>query len=142
VGVATAGEVLAKVPLFSVLDRKGLRELESAAREVTFDSGAVVTTPGKLGLGFFVVTDGELIVKVGSREVQRLHAGDYFGEMALIDGGFRSAEVVASTTVTCLAFAAWQFRPFAMAHPEVAWALLEAMVKRLRDAQEREATLE
>lgn len=138
--MTATGEVLATVPLFSGLNRKAMRELESAAREVEFKPGAVVTESGQIGAGFFVVKEGELIVKVHGQEVRRLRPGDYFGEMALIDREVRSAEVVADSDVTCLGFVAWAFRPFALAHPEVAWALLEAMVKRVRDVEERGAT--
>ena len=90
-----------------------------------------------MGAGFFVVQEGELVVKVNGLEVRRLHAGEYFGEMALIDESSRSAEVSAVTEVTCLGFASWAFRPFAEAHPSVAWALLETMVRRVREAEER-----
>ena len=133
-----ADELLAKVPLFSGLSRKGMRELEKAAREVKFKAGEVVTAPGRLGAGFFVVAEGELVVKTGGREVRRLGPSDYFGEMALIDQQVRSAEVAAVTDVTCLGFVAWDFRPFAMSHPEVSWALLEAMVERVREAEDRQ----
>jgi CRP-like cAMP-binding protein len=57
--------------------------------------------------------------------------------MSLIDHEARSATVVADTDVQCLVFTAWVFRPFALAHPEVAWALLETMVKRVREAERR-----
>ena len=137
--MSSTSEVLAKVPLFSGLNRKAMRELESAAREVRFGPGTVVTESGQIGAGFFVVKEGELVVRVNGRDVRKLGPGDYFGEMALIDRDVRSAEVVAIGDVTCLGFVAWAFRPFAAAHPDVAWALLEAMVKRVRDAEERAA---
>jgi CRP-like cAMP-binding protein len=52
--------------------------------------------------------------------------------MALIDQGPRSATVVAATDLRCLALSAWEFKPFVEEHPSVAWALLEALAKRLR----------
>jgi len=57
--------------------------------------------------------------------------------MALIDHSYRSATVTAETDLRCLLFVAWVFRPFAMDHPDTAWALLEAMVQRVRDAEAR-----
>ena len=57
--------------------------------------------------------------------------------MALIDHSYRSATVTAETPLRCLLFVTWVFRPFAMDHPETAWALLEAMVQRVRDAEAR-----
>jgi CRP-like cAMP-binding protein len=50
--------------------------------------------------------------------------GVYFGEMALIDHSHRSAKITAETELRCLLFVAWVFRPFALRHPETAWALL------------------
>ena len=63
-------------------------------------------------------------------------AGDSFGETALIDEGPRSATIVAATDLRCLALSAWDFRPFVEEHPPVAWALLRALVQRLRQAQD------
>jgi CRP-like cAMP-binding protein len=57
--------------------------------------------------------------------------------MALIDRSVRSARITAKTELRCLMFTEWVFRPFAMQHPETAWALLEAMVQRVRDAESR-----
>jgi len=57
--------------------------------------------------------------------------------MALIDHSIRSATITAETDLRCLLFVSWVFRPFAMEHPETAWALLEAMVQRVRDAEAR-----
>jgi CRP-like cAMP-binding protein len=55
--------------------------------------------------------------------------------MALIDHSYRSATVTAETPLRCLQFVAWVFRPFAVEHPETAWALPDAMVQRVRDAR-------
>jgi CRP-like cAMP-binding protein len=57
--------------------------------------------------------------------------------MALIDHAHRSAKITAETDLRCLLFVSWIFRPFAMQHPETAWALLEMMVQRVRDAENR-----
>ena len=67
-----------------------------------------------------------------------LKEGDFFGEMALIDRSPRSATVVADTALRCLMLTQPVFRPFAVSHPETMWALLELMVKRVRDAEARE----
>ena len=68
---------------------------------------------------------------------RQLGAGDYFGEMGLIDHSYRSATITAETELRCLLFTAWVFRPFALEHPETAWALLEMMVRRVREAEAR-----
>ena len=65
-----------------------------------------------------------------------LKRGDYVGELALLDPeGPRSATVTAKTDVVLAAMSAWQFRPFVLAHSEVAWMLLQRLARRLREAQ-------
>ena len=76
-------------------------------------------------------------MRVDDRVLATLGPGDYFGEMALIDDGARSADIVADTELRCYCMTAWSFRPFVRNHPDLAWALLEAMVGRVREAQAR-----
>jgi CRP-like cAMP-binding protein len=86
------------------------------------------------GVTFFVVTRGEADVSVNGQS-RRLSTGDYFGEMSIIDRSPRSAEVVAVTELECLVFTQWEFRLFLKDHPDVAWAVLESLVRRLRESK-------
>jgi len=133
----TPQEVLAQVPLFSMLSKKDLDKLVREAHERTFPAGAVLTEEGRTGVTFGVVMDGRAAVNVHGQTVRTLGPGDYFGEMALIDHSYRSADITAETELRCLLFVAWVFRPFALEHPESAWALLEMMVQRVREAETR-----
>jgi CRP/FNR family transcriptional regulator, cyclic AMP receptor protein len=135
--MTTPQEVLAKVPLFSMLSKKDLERLANQAHERTFPAGTVLSEEGETGLTFGVIVDGRATVNVHGRSVRALGPGDYFGEMALIDHSYRSAQVTAETELRCLLFVSWVFRPFAMDHPESAWALLEIMVQRVREAESR-----
>ncbi len=135
--MTTPQEVLAKVPLFSMLPKKQLASLARNAHERTFPPGAVLTDEAEAGVTFGVIVDGQATVTVHGNPARTLGPGDYFGEMALIDHSFRSAKITAETELRCLMFTAWVFRPFALEHPEVAWALLELMVQRVRDAESR-----
>jgi len=135
--MTTPEEALARVPLFSMLPKKELARLASQAHDRTFPAGAVLTVEEEGGTTFGVIVDGRVAVSVHGRPGRTLGPGDYFGEMALIDHSYRSATVTAETDLRCLLFVAWVFRPFAMEHPETAWALLEAMVQRVRDAEAR-----
>ena len=135
--MTTPQEVLAQVPLFSMLSKKDLDKLVREAHERTFPAGAVLTEEGRTGVTFGVVMDGRAAVSVHGRTVRTLGPGDYFGEMALIDHSYRSADITAETELRCLLFVAWVFRPFALEHPESAWALLEMMVQRVREAETR-----
>jgi CRP-like cAMP-binding protein len=135
--MTTPEEVLAKVPLFSMLSKKELSRLAKNAHDRTFPAGAVLTEQDQTGVTFGVIVEGQAAVSVHGQAARKLGPGDYFGEMALIDHSFRSATITAETDLRCLLFTAWVFRPFAMEHPETAWALLEVMVQRVRDAEAR-----
>jgi CRP-like cAMP-binding protein len=132
-----SAESLQQVPLFSQLSNRDLKKLAGAMHERTFPTGHEVTTEGENGLGFFVVADGTATVSVDGEARRTLGAGDYFGEMALIDGGVRSARVSADTDLTCYGMTAWNFRPFLRDHPDLVWALLRTLVQRLREAEAR-----
>jgi CRP/FNR family transcriptional regulator, cyclic AMP receptor protein len=135
--MTTPQEVLAKVPLFSMLSKRELARLANNAHERTFPAGAVLTAEDEAGATFGVIVEGQAAVSVHGRPARTLGPGDYFGEMALIDHSYRSATITAETELRCLLFTAWVFRPFALKHPETAWALLEMMVQRVRDAEAR-----
>jgi CRP-like cAMP-binding protein len=136
--MTTPEEALAKVSLFSMLPKKDLARLARHAHDRTFPAGAALTIEEEQsGATFGVIVDGRAVVTVRGRPARTLGPGDYFGEMALIDHSIRSATITAETDLRCLLFVAWVFRPFAMDHPETAWALLEAMVQRVRDAEAR-----
>jgi CRP/FNR family transcriptional regulator, cyclic AMP receptor protein len=132
--VATA-DILGTVPLFSCLSKRDLSRLAKATHEHTYEPGTQVTTQGKSGVGFFVILEGKARVQVQGRRAKLLGPGDYFGEMALIDDAPRSAHVTAETELRCQVLTQWQFRPFVKEHPEIAWALLKAMVARVRETQ-------
>jgi CRP-like cAMP-binding protein len=70
--------------------------------------------------------------------VARLGPGEVFGEMALIDGGPRTATVIAETDTTTFAIATWDFRALVKKRPGMCWSLLISMTERLREAQKRE----
>lgn len=135
--MTTPQEVLAKVSLFSMLSKKDLANLARNAHERTFPAGHVLTDEDQSGVTFGVIMDGQAAVMVHGQPARTLGPGEFFGEMALIDHSARSATVTAETELHCLMFTSWVFRPFALQHPEVAWALLELMVQRVRDAESR-----
>jgi CRP/FNR family transcriptional regulator, cyclic AMP receptor protein len=130
-------DLLARVPIFSELKSKDLKKLAKDVHEVSFEAGQHLTDDDEFGTVFFMVVEGNLEVHVHGAPVRKLGPGDYFGEMALIDREYRSATVIAESPTTCLALSRPVFRPFAFHHPEVSWALLEQMVKRVREAEDR-----
>jgi CRP/FNR family cyclic AMP-dependent transcriptional regulator len=128
-------ELLQRVPLFADFERRELQRLARSFRERTFQAGSTVADEGKTGAGFFVIESGEATVSVRGAERGKLRAGDYFGEVALIDDGARSATVKAETDLHCYGLTSWEFRPLVEDNASMAWKLLETMAKRLRAAQ-------
>ncbi len=126
----------ASLPVLDAAEKE-LARLAREATDRTFPAGAVLTAEEEGGTTFGVIVEGQAAVSVHGRPARTLGPGDYFGEMALIDHSYRSATVTAETPLRCLLFVTWVFRPFAMDHPETAWALLETMVQRVREAEAR-----
>jgi CRP-like cAMP-binding protein len=129
--MADVEQAIRQVPLFSDLSKRDVKQLASAMSERSFPAGTMVTEKGKPGIGFFIIVNGTATVSDGGVMINTLKPGDHFGEIALIDEGPRMADVVADTDLDCYALTAWQFRPFVQSHPDVAWALLQSLVKRV-----------
>ena len=128
-------DVLRNVPLFADLDDEDLAGLANQMKERRFSEGSPMTSEGSGGAGFFVMTDGNATVSVGGEAKATLGPGDYFGEIALIDDGARSATVTADSELRCYGLTSWEFRPLVEGNASIAWKLLETMAKRLRAAQ-------
>jgi CRP/FNR family transcriptional regulator, cyclic AMP receptor protein len=124
--------MLSTVQLFEGLSRRELNAIYSAAKEVEFDEGHEVVEEGATGVGFHLILHGEADVLVGGRKRATLGAGDYFGEMSLLDGGPRSATVRTKTPVKTLSLTSWAFLPLLDKSPSIARKLLMEMSARLR----------
>ncbi len=128
-------ELLQKIPIFAELEPRELERLSGSFKERTFDAGQPVATEGEGGAGFFVIESGEAVVTVQGEQRGRLGPGDYFGDIALIDQGARSATIVADSDLHCYGLTFWDFRPLVEGDARIAWPLLQAMAKRLRAAE-------
>ena len=135
-------EMLKKVPIFTGLDRKHITQLSKIMVPRTFKTGDVIITEGDQAAGFFVITSGKVEVARGGEGEKRqvlntLGPGDFFGEMALFEGFPRSATVRALEDTELLAMTRWDFRAELISHAEIALAVLETVVRRLREADTR-----
>jgi CRP/FNR family transcriptional regulator, cyclic AMP receptor protein len=128
-------EALRHVPLLSGLADKERQRLAKELHARTFKAGQPIVTEGATGTGFFVIADGTATVTIHGQERARLGPGDYFGEMALIDDAPRSATITAESDVEAYGMTPWEFKPFVLGHPEVAWQMLQSLTARLRSAQ-------
>ena len=130
-------ELLQRVPLFQGLRRRELERIATSMKERTFSQGETMTTEGRGGVGFFVIDEGDARVSVGDSERGRLGPGDYFGEIALITESDRTATIVAESEVRCYGLTMWDFRPLVEENASIAWQLLQALAKKLRDADRK-----
>lgn len=123
---------LQSVPLFSGLTKKELAVVAGAAKEVKANAGDILAKEGEHGVGFFLILEGTARVVVNGRTRRRLSAGDTFGEIALLDGGPRTATVIAETDMVMLGITAWAFKGLLTQYPTITIKLLEEVASRLR----------
>jgi CRP-like cAMP-binding protein len=121
---------LARVPLFSGCSDHEVREIASLAHLLRFEEGAVIVAEGEEGLGFYLLMAGDARVVRGGVEVTTLGPGDFFGEIALLEGTPRTASVVAGGSVVCLGILRADFKPLLMRQPRLALRILEEAGRR------------
>jgi CRP-like cAMP-binding protein len=126
-------DALGQVPLFSGLAPRHLRRLADLTEEQRFMEGAHVVRAGDIGDTFYVILEGEAkVVSPSGRVVNRLRPGEFFGEISLLDGGPRTADVVADTPLTMLALSRKNFLKVIGQEPEVGVRLLNHSASMLR----------
>ena len=135
---ATSGpvDVIERVPFFANLSPRDVEGIAALFKERRFAAGETITKEGAGAAAFFVIESGKAIVTVAGRQRATLTDGDYFGEIALIDEGARSATITASTELVCYGLTYWEFRPLVQHNATIAWNLLQTLAKRLRTAQD------
>ena len=127
---------LAKVPLFQGLSQTHLRSVAALAEEIRYSPGRMIVRTGTPGVAFYVIVEGNAKVLRGkiasAKGTWELGPGDFFGEMALLDGGPRTASVVAETPLTTIRIERASFRQMLRSEPDIALKLLETMAVRMR----------
>ncbi|MGZ9159526.1 MAG: cyclic nucleotide-binding domain-containing protein [Candidatus Limnocylindrales bacterium] len=129
-------ELLASAPLLAGVDAAGLARIAERVVEVAVEPGHVIARQGDVGTGFFIIASGAARVVRGGATVATLGPGDFFGELSVLDGRPRVAQVIAEGPTVCLALASWDFEAVIMEQPSVALAILRGLAGRLRDLTE------
>ena len=120
------------VPLFADADDKHLEGIAQLCTQVHAAQGAALCREGEPGAEFFVLLEGTVTVTSGGRELATLGPGDFFGELALLDGKARNASVTAATDVELLVLSRQEFTTLVHDDPLVAVRMLPAIGARLR----------
>lgn len=130
-------DALAGLALFSDLERPQLQAVAHTMAEESFAPGQRILRQGFSGSGFFVILDGEVVVRVDGADIARLGKGDFFGEISLLLGEPPIADIVADGPVQALQLAGPDLREFLLAYPVVMYRMLQAVSRRLDRANRR-----
>jgi CRP-like cAMP-binding protein len=124
---------LAEVPMFSACTKKELGEVSRHAETLAFNAGQTLVREGDKADEFFVLVAGKAKVVRGGREIAVLGAGDWFGELALLDKAPRNATITAVTPVEVLVLSQRAFRGLLAEVPTISWRLMTGMARRLHE---------
>jgi len=128
-----AREALARVPLFANLSPRYLRRVAELCEEQRYMDGATIVRAGDIGDTFYTILQGQAkVVSPKGRVLNRLYPGDFFGEISLLDGGPRTASVVAETPMVMLGLPRADFQSLLAAEPAAAVKLLQHSAGMLR----------
>ena len=137
-------DTLSQVPLFSQLSRKDLKRLAKGTVTRQFGKGAVIVKEGDQAIAFYLMRSGRAEVVKGAegsspRGLNPVGPGDFFGEMALLDGYLRSASVRALEDTECLVLSRWDFLAELRSTPSIAVQMLPILSRRLREVESQPA---
>ena len=130
-------EHLGQVKMFSSLNKKELALVAKASEVVMVPAGTELVKEGEIGHEFYLISSGSATVKRNGRRIAGLSAGNYFGEMALLDRGPRTATVITDEPSELIVLGQRQFMSVLDQVPPLAHKLLVGMAGRLREADSR-----
>jgi CRP/FNR family transcriptional regulator len=128
--------VLGVVPLFAEATVDDLAALADVATEVEFPAGRTLVRQGDTGNGLFIILDGSVRIVRDGETLNTLGPGEWFGELAVLDRGPRTATVIAETDTRCLALAAWDAERLLEERAGLALGVARTLAVRLRDLTE------
>lgn len=131
--MAQKQELLERVPLFAGVSAAGIEELGGIADEIDVRAGTVLTHEGYREGFFFIVVEGSVRITRHGVLINTLGAGDYLGEIALLDGGPRTATATTETACRLLSLTYGMFHELLDSSPSIRTAILEAVGQRLRE---------
>jgi len=125
-------ESLRRVPLFAGLDKKELDLVGKLIKEQSYPAGATIVKSGAGGHGLYIIKEGRVTVVRDGQSVANFGPGQFFGEISVLDGGLRTADVRADTDTVCLTLISWEVKPLLMENASISYKMLLEMIKRLR----------
>ena len=132
-------EQLASVPLLAGLEPRVRRRLAEVGKRRTYAAEEAIVREGTTGTALYILLSGRARVEQDGKQLGELSAGDFFGELALIEEHPRSATVTATAESDCLLFPAWEFTALLEEHPEVAVPIMRVLIHRLHRSEHHPA---
>jgi CRP-like cAMP-binding protein len=129
-------DTLAGFALFSDLTTPQLLAVAEIFDETTFQQGEKIMRQGLTGSGFYVILEGEAVVRVNGEDRATLPRGEFFGEVSILLGESPTADVVALTPLRCLHLAAERVDEFLTRYPRIMYRMLQAQARRIRRANQ------
>ena len=126
--------LLKGVPLFAGCSQAELRTIAQLGTPVAIRQGQRLTARGSVGREFFLVLSGVASCRLGKRQIAEFTTGGYFGELALLNDGIRTADVTAETDMELLALDGREFRSMLMTTPAIGVKMLGRLAGRLAEA--------
>ncbi|TMG28192.1 MAG: cyclic nucleotide-binding domain-containing protein [Chloroflexi bacterium] len=114
------------------MDKKELDLVARLLKEQPYSAGTIIVKSGSGGHGLYIIKEGRVTVVREGQAVATLGPGQFFGEISVLDGGPRTADVRADTDTVCLTLISWEVKPLLMEAPTITYKMLLEMVKRLR----------
>ena len=125
-------ELLARVPLFSGLDKVGLAQIAKLADEIDLPAGKQLLHQGDHPHEFFLIVEGSVRIDRDGEQISTLGPGEFLGEIALLDGGQRRATATAETPVSLLILGRREFNSLLNEFPDIRSSVLTALAQRVR----------
>jgi CRP-like cAMP-binding protein len=126
-------DMLRRVPLFAQCSKRELEEIAGLADEVALQPGRELMREGARGSEFFVLVEGEAVVRRKGRRLDTVRGGDFVGEMSLLSGNPRNATVVAETPVRTLVVTRRDFERLLKTSPGIQMKVLKALADRVAE---------
>ena len=125
-------DLIHKVPLFSQCTKRELTAIAAAADLIEVPEGMALVTEGGHDRELMVIVDGNVEVRRGGRKIATLESGEFFGEIAMISGGPRTATVTTTSPSSLLVIGERQFGALVEETPSIATSVLQVLGERFQ----------
>ena len=126
---------LRSIPIFSELSKKELRTVSRLMTQIDVKEGRALTREGEVGREFMIIMEGTAVVRRNGRKIAELGAGDFLGELAVLSGAPRTADVIASSDMVLQTLNRREFMSLLDESAAIAKKVLIGAVKRLHDLE-------